>query len=171
MRRLWLLRHAKSSWDDPSLDDHERPLAARGERDAAAMAAHLRRAEVRPDLVLCSSAVRARDTLTGVLPGLGPDLRIVVERGLYTFEHRRLADALAAATDRADAILLVGHNPAIQGLAERLSRDGDALDRLRAKYPTCALATIDLDIDAWADLTTDAGELVGFVTPRDLART
>ena len=124
MRRLWLLRHAKSSWDDPSLDDHERPLAPRGERDAAAMAAYLRRAEVRPDLVLCSSAVRARDTLTGVLPGLGPDLRIVVERSLYTFEHRRLADALAAATDRADAILLVGHNPAIQGLAERLSREG-----------------------------------------------
>ena len=115
MRRLWLLRHAKSSWDDPSLDDHERPLAPRGERDAAAMAAYLRRAEVRPDLVLCSSAVRARDTLTGVLPGLGPDLRIVVERGLYTFEHRRLADALAAATDRADAILLVGHNPADPG--------------------------------------------------------
>jgi phosphohistidine phosphatase len=171
MRRLWLLRHAKSSWDDPSLDDHERPLAPRGRRDAAAMATHVRGAGVRPDLVLCSSAVRARDTLTGVMPGLGPDLRIVVERSLYTFEPRRLADALAAVTDRAEALMLVGHNPAIQGLAERLASDGEDLARLHAKYPTCALATIDLEIASWADLASGAGRLVAFVTPRDLALT
>jgi phosphohistidine phosphatase len=171
MRRLWLLRHAKSSWEEPGLDDHERPLAPRGQRDAAAMATYAKREGIRPDLVLCSSAVRARDTLTGVLPGLGPDLRIVVERSLYTFESRRLADALAGATDRADAIMLVGHNPAIHGLAERLAAEGAELDRLRAKYPTCALATIDLAIERWADLAAGAGELVAFVTPRDLART
>ena len=125
MRRLWLLRHAKSSWDEPALDDHERPLAARGTAAAEAMAAHLRKVGATPDLVLCSSAVRARDTLTGVLPGLGPDLKIVVDRSLYTFESRALADALAHATDKAEGVLMVGHNPAnpwARGTAGRLRR-------------------------------------------------
>jgi phosphohistidine phosphatase len=132
------------------------------------MAEHLRRVRATPDLVLCSSAVRARDTLTGVLPGLGPDLKIVVDRSLYTFESRALADALAHATDKAEGILMVGHNPAIQGLAERLAASGEDLDRLRAKYPTCALATLDLAIEDWSDLKTGSGELTAFVTPSDL---
>jgi phosphohistidine phosphatase len=168
MRKLWLLRHAKSSWDEPGLDDHERPLAARGKAATASLAEHLRRVQATPDLVLCSSAVRARDTLTGVLPGLGPDLKIVVDRSLYTFEPRALADALSHATDKADGILMVGHNPAIHGLAERLAASGDDLARLRAKYPTCALATLELDIDAWADLRTGCGVLTAFITPSDL---
>lgn len=168
MRHLLLLRHAKSAWDEPGLDDHERPLADRGRRAAAAMGAYLRRGDVHPDLVLCSSAARARDTLTAVLPGLGPDLKIVVDRSLYTFEARRLADTLLRTTDRAETVMLVGHNPAIQGLAERLASRGADLDRLRAKYPTCALATLDLEIDSWSELRTGCGELVAFVTTKEL---
>src|SRR5438067_3225138 len=94
VRTLYLLRHAKSSWDDPRVDDHDRPLAPRGKRAMKAMARHLRRAEVHPSLVLCSSANRARQTLERVLPSLGEDVPIGVEDELYTFDANVLLGRL-----------------------------------------------------------------------------
>ncbi len=169
VRRLWLLRHAKSSWDDPGVDDHDRPLSDRGRRAGAAMASHCDRTGVRPELVLCSSAVRARETLAAVLPGLGSALRVSVEDELYTFEARALLDRLRRVEDEVGSVLLVGHNPAIEGLATRLAADGEDLHRLRSKYPTAGLATIDLDVEAWSDVAAGCGHLDAFVIPADLS--
>jgi len=168
MRRLWLVRHAKSSWDDPAMPDQDRPLSERGRRAAAALAEHCRDVGVRPDLVLCSSAVRARETLAGILPGLGTALRVSIEDELYTFEARDVLVRLRSVPDDAGAVLLVGHNPAIGVLAGRLAGGGDALERLVAKYPTGALATLDLDVATWAEVAAGCGYLVSFLTPADL---
>lgn len=166
-RQLWLLRHAKSSWDDPDLPDGERPLAPRGVRAAAAMAAHLSSLDT-PRLVLCSSALRARQTLAAVLPALGDELTIGIDPGLYAFDADALLERLRRVEDNTPSVMLVGHNPALQDLALRLTADGDERTRLERKFPTGALITIEVPDDPWASLGDGAGNIVRFVAPKDL---
>ena len=169
VRYLYLLRHAKSSWDHPRLEDHDRPLAPRGKRAMKAMARHLRKADIHPDLVLCSSAARARQTLDRVLPALDSSVAYEVEDALYTFDDdtvlRRLRDVPATVS----SIMIVGHNPAMQDLALRLAGRGDDLDRVRSKFPTGALATLRIPRATWRGLRPGSAELVSLVTPKDLA--
>lgn len=168
MRRLWLLRHAKSSWDDDGLDDHDRPLAPRGVEGSERIAAYVETADVRPALVLCSSALRARQTLAIVLPGLGAELSVAVEPGLYAFGAGTVMERLRRVPDHVEGVLVVGHNPATQELAATLARSGGSLEALRTKYPTGALAELELDLDAWSDLAPACGVLRAFVTPASL---
>jgi phosphohistidine phosphatase len=168
VHRLWLLRHAKSSWDDPDLPDHERPLADRGRRAAGLVAAYLDEADVHPELVLCSSARRTRETLSLVLASLGPSFTVRVDPTLYTFEAARLREQVTAIDDNIAAVLLVGHNPAIQDLASELAGAGSRLPDLRAKFPTCALACLDLEVGSWADVGPAVATLTAFVVPREL---
>jgi phosphohistidine phosphatase len=167
-RTLWLLRHAKSSWDDPGLDDLERPLARRGVRAAALMGRYLEAERIRPELVLCSSALRTRETLAGVLPALGPDVVVRIEPAVYTFDARQLL-AVLRETD-GGSVLLVGHNPAMQDLALALAARGERLADLAEKFPTGAFAEIALPAGSWSDLAEGSGELTRFVTPRELER-
>lgn len=168
MRRLWVLRHAKSSWDDPGLDDHDRPLAARGRRAAEAMASYLDREGVRPGSVVCSSALRARQTLAAVLPGLGHDLTVRIDPALYTFSGAELMTTVHELPSEHATVLLIGHNPAMEDLVVTLAREGEQLPALREKFPTGALAGLDLAVDAWADASPGCARLTTFVTPRDL---
>ncbi len=165
--RLWLLRHAKSSWDEPELDDRDRPLAARGERSADRMSGYLRAEGIRPDVVLCSSALRTRQTLARVLPALGPELEIHIEPRLYTFDAGSLLERVRAIPD-AVSVMLIGHNPAMQELAVRLAARGDRLDTLAQKFPTGALAELEFPVGSWHDVATSTGELTRFVVPREL---
>jgi phosphohistidine phosphatase len=168
VRHLWLLRHATSSWDDPDLDDHDRPLAPRGERAAAAMASHLRHAGVRPQLVLCSSALRARRTLSLVLASLGDRVVIEIDPQLYTFDAQVLIERLRSGPDDVRSLLLVGHNPALQDFALLVAAGGAARDRVAAKLPTGALVTIALPDDPWTTLGESDAEIEGLTVPRDL---
>lgn len=174
MRRwLYLLRHAKSRWDAPAPSDHDRPLAPRGERAAKAMAAVIAALAPAPDLVLCSTAARARQTLARAVPA-SPGWPVRLERAVYTFEAGDLLAVLRTLDDAAGAVLLIGHNPALEELTHRLMRpddsDPDALARLRTKYPTAALATLRLAPGlGWADLRPDSAALTAFIRPRDLA--
>jgi phosphohistidine phosphatase len=168
MRRLWLLRHAKSSWDDPGLDDHDRPLAPRGRDAATRIAGYLERETIRPSLVVCSSARRARETLGAVLPSLGTDLTVRVDPDLYTFSGARLLEAVLAFPDVCAEVMLIGHNPAIEDLAAALARGGERLETLRDKYPTAGLAGLDLDVASWADVAPGRAMLATFVIPREL---
>jgi phosphohistidine phosphatase len=167
MKRLFLLRHAKSSWKDSSLPDHDRPLAGRGKRASKAMAAYMREHRIEPALVLCSSATRARQTLDRVAPGLGgsPDVRI--ESELYDASAAGLLSRLQRVDDAVSSVMLIGHNPSIERLALDLANGGPELAELGDKYPTGALATVDFD-GAWSTLEPDAARLVDFVKPRDL---
>lgn len=167
-RRLWLLRHAKSSWDDSELADQERPLAPRGRQAAAAMAAYLGSASVRPELVLCSSGLRARETLAAVLPALGDELRITIEPALYTFDASEVVDRLRRVPDDVSSVMVVGHNPAFQEAALAIASSGRDRTRVEEKLPTGALVAIELPDEPWTSLGDGRGEVVGLVTPREL---
>ena len=167
-RTLWLLRHAKSSWDHPGLDDRERPLSRRGAKAATLLGGFIEAEGIRPDLVLCSSALRTRETLAGILPALGPGLEIRIEDAIYTFSGIALLERIRAIPEAIGSAMLVGHNPAMQELAVSLAAGGDSLDELTAKFPTGALAEITLPDTGWDEISEGSGELTRFVAPRDL---
>ena len=167
--RLWLLRHAKSSWDDPDMEDVERPLAPRGARAADRIRQYLDAEGIRPELVLCSSALRTRETLARILPGLGPELTVRIEPSLYPFEADQLLERLREVTDDVASVMLIGHNPAMQELASLLAGGGDRLDELRSGFPTAALAELDLGGGSWHELAPGTGRLTRFIVPRELS--
>jgi phosphohistidine phosphatase len=169
MKTLFLLRHAKSSWDDPGLADHERPLAPRGTRATKAIAAHLRDEGVAPDLVLSSSSRRTRETLDGIAAALGDDVAVKIERDLYVASSDRLLERLRAVDDDFDSVMLIGHNPGVEQLALRLAGESEKCAEMRRKYPTAALATLEFS-GKWKDLEPGNAELVDFVKPKQLAK-
>ena len=170
MKTLYLLRHAKSSWDDDALADRDRPLAARGQRAAQRMAIYIKRAGIRPALVLCSSARRTRDTLDALIASLGEEVEVRIEEDLYGSAGAALLGRLRRVGARTPSVMLIGHNPGIQDLAIELAGDGDdrALRQLRTKFPTGALATLELDDVEWNELGSGLGYLDSVVLPAQL---
>lgn len=169
-RQLYVLRHAKSSWDEPGLDDHDRPLAARGRDAANAMAAHVRAQGIRPELVICSSARRARETLDRV----DPAGRRLIEPAVYSASATDLLQRLRRVPDATGSVMVIGHNPTLQMLVLCLAGPGRAtlgegsdLEGVRSKFPTGALATLGFD-GGWGELAPGRAELTGFVRPRQL---
>jgi phosphohistidine phosphatase len=174
VKTLLLLRHAKSAWGDARLEDHERPLNGRGERSARAMADHIAHKAPHPDLILCSTAMRTRQTLAPLLKRLGPPSPpIALENGLYLASEEALLDRLRAVADGVGTVLLIGHNDGIGQLAAALAGSGPAepLARLREKFPTGALAVLRLGDGPWSELAPGAAKLIEFVRPRDLMAT
>jgi phosphohistidine phosphatase len=165
---LYLLRHAKSSWEDAALDDHERPLTPRGKRAARAIADHFSRERIQPALVLCSSARRARDTLAPLQRGLPEKTEVSFESGLYAASAEDLLGRLRSVPSRVPSVLLVGHNPGLQVLGLLLARPGARRDALDRKFPTAALAVVELDPASWRDISEGSGELTSFILPREL---
>jgi len=166
-KRLHLLRHAKSSWDDPALADRDRPLAPRGRKAAKRLARHLDEAGVRPDLVLCSPSVRTRQTLERVARGLPDGVQVELEDGLYAASAQTLLERLRAVPDATGAVLVIAHNPGLHDLARLLAGRGTGIARLEEAFPTGALATLGFD-GVWAGLRAGACELVELVFPREL---
>jgi phosphohistidine phosphatase len=167
-RTLYLLRHAKSAWDDPSLADSERPLAPRGRAASATIADYIRDHAIAPEVVICSPAVRARQTLEGLGDALGT-ARVEIEPSLYDANETDLLErARKLAPDVASA-MMVGHNPSIQRFALLIAEESERLDQLRQKFPTAALATLAVDTADWHELRAGDAALTGFVKPRDLA--
>jgi phosphohistidine phosphatase len=160
-RQLFLLRHAKSSWDEPALADHDRPLAPRGRKAAKRMGAHMRREQIRVALVLCSSARRARETLDLVAaPG-----EVRIEHELYGATAAELLERLRRVPDDVCAVMLIGHEPAIRDLAIGLV--GGESELADCKFPTAALATLTFT-GPWSTLAPDHAQLAAFVSPREL---
>lgn len=169
MKTLYLLRHAKSSWDSPGSADFDRPLNPRGRKAVRSLARHLARAAIRPDLVLCSAAIRTRETLDRLGDAVA-GVDTAVERGLYEATDSRLLARLRQVADAVGSVLVIGHNPGLERLALRLCAGGDAqaLALLREKYPTGALATLTAPLERWADLKPGCCRLEAFVRPADL---
>jgi phosphohistidine phosphatase len=170
MKTLHLLRHAKSSWDDPALDDHDRPLAPRGERAALALADHWNACGVRPDLVLCSTACRARQTLERILPSWDPPPAVRWDPGLYLTSAPELLERVQGLADAHASVLLVGHNPGLGELAALLAGSGDPALRRRLvrKYPTGAWVELRFAVGHWRDVGSQGGKLLRFVRPKEL---
>jgi phosphohistidine phosphatase len=170
MKRLFLLRHAKSSWDDQRLDDADRPLAERGQAAAERMGLHMAKTGWIPDLVLCSSARRARETFERLQQGLAAAPSAKFEDDLYEADPADLFRLVQATDDAKGSLLLIGHNPEMAVFAHRLVGDGEAgaRERMAAKFPTAALAVIRSDLSSWGDIGPGGGFLEDFVRPRDL---
>ncbi len=167
VRVLYLLRHAKSSWDVPALDDHDRPLSARGMKAARVVASEIARQRISVDLVLCSSAARARQTLEVIVPALAEPLDIRIDPELYAAGAGDLLGRLRGLDEETRTVLVVGHNPALEELTEQLAGDGEpqALEQLRRKFPTGALATLTTG-RSWGDLGPGAAYLESLFLPR-----
>lgn len=171
LKRLYVLRHAKSSWDDHAAADHERPLSDRGRRAVRVIGAYLEAERIVPELVLCSTARRTRETLEGL--GLGST--VLVEHRLYGASSDDLLERLRSLPVELRSVMLVGHNPALQMLVLRLAageRSGrgesaEGLEEIRRKLPTGALVTLET-ADEWAELDVGSAELVDYVRPKGL---
>ena len=170
MKILTLLRHAKSSWDDPAVRDFDRPLNRRGPAAARARGREVRALGLAFDAVLASPAVRVVETLARVAESYGRDLDPAYDRRLYLAPRETLLDAVREADAACGRLLLVGHNPGLERLALSLvPEDGDAARAgIAEKYPTGALAEIALPIADWREAAPGMGTLVRFIRPRDL---
>ena len=162
MKTILIMRHAKSSWDDDRLHDHDRPLNKRGKLNAPRMGRLLRELDLVPDFILTSSARRARDTVEAVADqsGFGGDVR--VEDDLYAAPPEACIEALAAIEDSCQCILIVGHNPGLEEMLEALTGEQEVL-------PTAAIAQVDLPIQSWQELTDETpGKLIKVWRPKEL---
>ena len=161
MKTLLILRHAKSSWDDPALDDHERPLNARGERDAPRIGRFARDERLAPELILSSDAVRAHVTAAAMADATGGQL--LLDPRLY---HASAAEILAVLRSvvqhNAATVMIDGHNPGLEELIAQLTGE-------REHFPTAALAQIALPIERWSDFdAATRGTLIGLWRPKEL---
>ena len=161
-RTLILTRHAKSSWDNPGLSDHARPLNKRGRKSAAAIGAWLKEQGWLPDELLCSSSVRTRETWERM--GLEAH-KLTFTDDLYHAPPDRMFRLLTAATG--ETVLMLGHNPGIAGFADAIVEQAPLHDRF-FDYPTGATTVIRFGIDDWRDVSWRSGKVLGFVIPREL---
>jgi phosphohistidine phosphatase len=165
---LYLLRHAKSDWDDPALADRDRPLAPRGKKAAAALSAHLEQSGISPALVLCSPARRTMDTLRLISGSFREPVEILVEEELYGGSMGDLLRRLRKVAAPTPSVMAIGHNPAIQELALALARSVDDLKQLKGKFPTGAMASLAVP-GPWKDLGGEPADLLEFAVPRELS--
>ncbi|MBV9001174.1 MAG: histidine phosphatase family protein [Solirubrobacterales bacterium] len=169
-KRLFILRHAKSSWDDPGLDDHERPLAPRGRRAVAAIASHVAARGIEPEVVLCSSSRRTRETLDGI--GVGGEH--LIEEELFSATCEETIERLRQLPASVSEAMLIGHNPTIQMVVLKLTNhdsdgaDDPTRDEVKRKFPTGALATLALDCE-WAELAPGCARLEAFTSPKEFS--
>jgi len=168
LKRLLLLRHGKSDWNNPDQPDNERPLNDRGQRAAALMGAYLRQRGLTPDLILSSPAVRTRETAQRVLTALHADVPLEFRAELYLADPKTIMEMVRGAPDEIATLLVIGHNPGMQLAALKLSAGDPAgrRDEIEDKFPTAALAVIEFDIASWAK--AKAGDLVAFDSPKAL---
>lgn len=170
MKTLYFLRHAKSDWGDMALSDHQRPLNARGRRATAKIGAALRQQGVNPGKVLCSTAVRARETLERVMQAGDFDWPVHYVAELYGASADRILAVIREQPDAQDSLLLVGHNPGFQdivlGLVDSEEKEG-LLERVSRKLPTGAFTHIEFHTDTFRDISLGAGHLADFFKPKD----
>lgn len=169
-RTLALMRHAKSAWDLGVESDHLRPLNERGRRAVPVMGTYLADTGFVPDLVLCSTAVRTRETLDRLLRDFDPAPTVRYEQSLYLAAGDDLLERLRRLGKRWRRVLVIGHNPGLQNLAAHLVGEADraVAQRIADKFPTAALALLTCDLDNWSELAPKTVRAARFVAPKQL---
>jgi phosphohistidine phosphatase len=170
MRRLGILRHAKSDWGDPGLDDHNRPLNERGWKAARRIGGELKQRRITFDLVLASTAARARETIDGVQETYDLKAPIEFEPRIYLASEDTLLELVLGLSDNVHSALFVGHNPGLQRLVLDLTRDDHRglRQRIDGKYPTGAFAIVELPAQTWAEIQPRTGKIVELILPKDV---
>lgn len=169
-RSLALMRHAKSAWDLGVESDHLRPLNERGRRAVPVIGSYLAEVGFEPNLVLCSTASRTRETLGRLLRDFAGTPTVRYEPTLYLATREEGLERLRRLGKRWRRVLIIGHNPGLQDLAAHLVGEADRAlaGRIAEKFPTAALALLDCALETWADLTPGAVRAARFVTPKQL---
>jgi phosphohistidine phosphatase len=161
MKNLFIIRHAKSSWKDTGMDDHERPLNKRGERDAPFMGHLLKEKKISPDLMVSSTATRAYSTATEFAKQLDyKKEKIVKAKELYLAERSGLVNFITNMDEKVETLFLFGHNPGVSTLANYLCSTE------AGELPTCAICGLRFEIDSWKDIGPRQGELILFEFPK-----
>lgn len=170
MKTLTLLRHAKSTWDDPIARDFDRPLNKRGRRAARTIGREMRAQRLAFDQVIASPALRVIETLVDVVDGYGGPLDPDYDKRVYLASAQTLLDVVHEAEAEADRLLIVGHNPGLENLALLLTVDGGGglRSEIAVKYPTASLVEIRLPVERWSEVGEGVGTITRFVRPRDL---
>jgi phosphohistidine phosphatase len=170
VKTVYLLRHAKSAWNNPETEDHDRMLNARGRAACIALAHHMAATKIAPQLVLVSSAARAHETWERIAQELGRPVPVREMTSLYLAEPRAMRKLIHDLDDKLGSVMLVGHNPGLEELAHNLAATGTplALARMAEKFPTGGLATLVFATDRWQAVARDTGRLADFVTPASL---
>jgi phosphohistidine phosphatase len=162
MKTLLLMRHAKSSWKDDSLADHERPLKKRGRNDAKTIAKEIKKNDLVPDIILSSTAERARETVEILIDTLDFKNEVIYLGALYMAEPQDFIEILKTLNNKNKTAMLVGHNPGMEAYLQIIDGEIESM-------PTSGLGQLVLAIDDWADISLDSmGDLLGFWTPKGL---
>ena len=171
MLTISLMRHAKSDWVDPELGDFERPLAPRGVKAAPLIDTFMQEHNIHPDLILCSTAKRAMDTLNLLKKTFENSPEVVFEDKLYMASAREMMRLATTVSETCNHVLLIAHNPGLHVLALALAEMGQSESYLKLirKYPTASLTVLDFDTDSWSKITPGQGRLRHFITPKSLA--
>lgn len=172
MLTLSLLRHGQSSWDDPDLNDHERPLSKHGRNAAEIISDYIAEHGLVPDYILCSTAVRARETLDVLLSRLGSlQPEIVLEPALYLATPTAMLGIIRETARSVRHLMIIGHNPGLHALALDLTGSGLRRDitSMAVKFPSGALAVLTFEENDWTEIRPAAGRLVQFVATRSVA--
>ncbi|MFT6559539.1 SixA phosphatase family protein [Sneathiella sp.] len=176
MKRLTLLRHAKSSWNDGAIRDFERPLSPRGIKAAPLIGQYLRDQNLVPELILCSPAKRTRETLARTMPHLSVETKVIFDPMIYSAGMGgSILDLLPTVAEAYGHVLIIGHNPTMQELALTLTNWQEGTESLRQKltrkFSTCAVASLEFDIACWNKAKTSGGLITHFMTPKMLTVT
>jgi phosphohistidine phosphatase len=164
MKKLVLLRHAKSSWKDRSLGDHDRPLAKRGLETALLVGKYIRNSGLTPEFIVCSTAKRARQTLKLCLDKIEKKVKTVYTNNLYYSSVDTIVEIISKVSDKIDVLMLVGHNPDLENLVEYLTGKPFPFP----KFNTAGLMVIEFDFNSWQDVDKLKGKVVLFKTPKML---
>jgi phosphohistidine phosphatase len=165
MKTLFLMRHAKSSWKEPNISDHDRPLNRRGKHDAPLMGKLLRDQKMNLDLIISSTALRAETTANLIAKAVRYKGKIILDKSIYNAEPIDLLTILSNSSDEYNSILLVGHNPAMEETVQMITNSPEIT------MATCAIAHLTLSIDTWTDLKekqTFSSKLENFWTPKEM---
>lgn len=171
VKKLTLLRHAKSGWDDPVARDFDRPLNPKGRRAAHRIGEYFRSNAIHFDHVAASPAVRVIETIEHVAEGTGGVIAPSWDKRIYLASAVSLLDVVQETDDQHDSLLLVGHNPGLEDLVLLLvpdSAEDQARDQVEEKFPTASIAEISFQVDHWEDIRPNSGTLSLFLRPRDL---
>ena len=170
MKRLTILRHAKSSWNDPHLEDFNRPLNERGWKSARRVGRELEKRGVKFDLIIASPAARVRETIDGLTEKLALNVEIRFEPRMYAASEEMLLAIVRDIRESSHTPLLVGHNPGLQQLIVALTHnDGDELRRsVERKFPTAALAQVELPAHRWIEVAPGTGKITDLILPKEL---
>lgn len=170
MKTLYLLRHTKSDWGNPNLADIDRPLNERGIKASQRLGELFETQGIKPELILCSPARRTRQTLSLIAETTGKEYDTRFEPGLYETSAAQILKIIHQLPDSTASVMIIGHNPGLETLARDLIRPSnpEALARLHEKFPAGGLATLGFHTQHWRDIGPAAGDLMDFVTPREL---